>query len=273
MAARPGAEIRVRREAKMTAFEGYKDRFKFVRFERQDGVLEVAIHRDGGEALWEGNVGGIHDELGEAFRLVARDPEVRVMILTGSGDAFCAKSDHTPTGETMDARWWDRIYREGKDLLMNLLDIEVPVVGAVNGDALLHAELVVLSDIVIAAEGARFADKAHGISGVTPGDGVHVVWPMLLGPNRARHFLLTGAEIEASEAQRLGIVAEVLPKGEVRARAWAIAHELAAKPKLMLRYSKIALTLEIKRRLLADLGYGLALEGLGALDMISGRRD
>jgi enoyl-CoA hydratase/carnithine racemase len=253
----------------MLKFEDYRNRFKHVRFERQEGILEVAIHRDGAAALWEGNPGGIHDELGEAFRLVARDPEVRVMILTGSGDAFCAQMDLTPTPETMDARWWERIQREGKDLLMNLLNIEVPIVGAVNGDALLHAELVVLSDIVIAAEGARFADKAHGGAGVVPGDGVHVVWPMLLGPNRARHFLLTGAEIEAAEAQRLGIVAEVLPAGQVRERAWAIARELAAKPALMLRYSKIALTLEIKRRLLSDLGYGLALEGLGALDTIS----
>jgi enoyl-CoA hydratase/carnithine racemase len=256
----------------MNRYEDYKDRFKFIRFERKDDILELRMHRDDGEALWEGNVGGIHDELGEAFHLIARDPDLRVLILTGSGDNFIAKMDqHGGDGEPMDARWWDRIYREGKDLLTNLLNIEVPVIAAVNGDALLHAELAVLSDVVIAAEGARFADKAHAINGVVPGDGVHVVWPMLLGPNRARHFLLTGAEIDAAEAQRLGFVAEVLPKGQVRDRAWAIAREFAAKPKVMLRYSKIALTLEIKRRLLNDLGYGLTLEGLGALDMMSGR--
>jgi enoyl-CoA hydratase/carnithine racemase len=249
----------------MSRFEDYKDRFKFVRFKRQDGILEIAIHRDGGAAVWEGHKNGIHDELGQAFWLVARDPEAKVVILTGTGDVFCATMDFTGMDEPFDARYWDRIYREGKDLIMNLMDIEVPVIGAVNGDAFIHSELVVLSDIVIAAEGARFADKAHAPNGVAPADGVHVVWPMLLGVNRARHFLLTGAEIDAQEALRLGFVAEVTPKDQVNARAWAVAGELAQKPALMLRYSRVAFTLEIKRRLLNDLGYGLALEGLANL--------
>jgi enoyl-CoA hydratase/carnithine racemase len=254
----------------MGGYETYRNSFKFVRIDRQDGIYEVAIHRDGGPALWEGNPGGIHDELGEAFRCIARDPEVRVMILTGTGDVFCTEADPAPTPEPMGPRWWDRIYREGKDLLMNLMDIEVPVVGAVNGDAFIHSELVVMSDIVIAAAGARFADKIHHGHGVPPADGVHVVWPMLLGPNRGRHFLLTGAELGAEEAQRLGVVAEVVPKGEVLARARAVARELAKKSHLTNRYSKITLTLEIKRRLLNDLGYGLALEGLAGLGLAGG---
>lgn len=249
----------------MARFEDYKDRFRYVRMERQDGILELTLHRDGGPALWEGNRDGIHDEVGQAFHLVGHDPETKVVIITGAGDVFCTQMDPTRgDGETMDQLFWDRIYREGKDLLMNLLDIEVPVIGAVNGDAFIHAELVALSDIVIAAEDARFADKAHAPNGVAPADGVHVIWPMLLGPNRGRHFLLTGAEIDAAEAQRLGVVAEVVPKARVRERAWEIARELAKKPRMMLRYSRVALTLELKRRLLNDLGYGLALETLAA---------
>jgi enoyl-CoA hydratase/carnithine racemase len=251
----------------VTSFEDYKDRFGFVRIERQEGIYQVTIHRDGGPALWEGNPGGIHDELGQAFWQVSRDPDVRVMILTGAGDVFCTEADPTPTPETMGPRWWDRIYREGKDLLTNLLDIEVPVIGAVNGDAFIHSELVVISDIVIAAQGARFADKIHYRHGVPPADGVHVIWPMLLGPNRGRHFLLTGAELGAEEAQRLGVVAEVVPKDQVLARAWAVARELAQKSHLTLRYSKISLTLEIRRRLAGELGYGLALEGLAGLGL------
>jgi enoyl-CoA hydratase/carnithine racemase len=248
----------------MARFEEYKDRFKYVRLERQDGILELTIHRDGGSALWEGNRGGIHDEVGQAFQLIARDPDTKVVIITGAGDVFCTQMDPSRGDEPMDQMFWDRIYREGKDLLMNLLDIEVPVIGALNGDAFIHAELVALSDIVIAAEGARMADKAHAPNGVTPADGVHVIWPMLLGPNRGRHFLLTGAEIDAAEAQRLGVVAEVTPKAKVRERAWEIARELAQKPTLMLRYSRVAMTLDLKRRLLNDLGYGLALEALAA---------
>ena len=64
-------------------------------------------------------------------------------------------------------------------------------------------------------------------NGIVPGDGVHVWWPMVLGPNRARHFLLTGDEIDAAEAKRLGVVAEVVPHDQVLTRAWDIARTLA----------------------------------------------
>ena len=251
----------------MVKFEDYKNRFKYVRLERQDGILEVTLHRDGGPAIWEANEGGIHDEVGEAFYWIGRDRETKVIILTGAGDTFIDRMDLGDGPLMITPAFWDRIFKEGRDLLMNLLDIEVPIVGAVNGNAYIHAELLVLSDIVIAADHARFADKAHAPGGVAPADGVHVIWPMLLGPNRGRHFLLTGAEIDAAEAQRLGFVAEVLPKQRLKARAWEIARELAAKPQLMLRYTRVSTTQHIKRRLLDDLGYGLALEGLGAMGM------
>ena len=255
----------------MLTFDDYKDRFTFVRLEKRDGILELAIHTDGGPCVWDGSRGAVHDELGQALSLLQRELDIKVMILTGTGDAFCAKL-HMGPGEPMTPMNWERINTEGRSLLQDLLDIPYPVIGAVNGDAFIHAELAVLSDIVIAAEGARFADKAHAINGVTPSDGVHVVWPMLLGPNRGRHFLLTGAEIDAAEAQRLGFVAEVVPKAKLKDRAWEVARELAAKPQVMLRSTRNALTLELKRRMLADLGYGLVLEGMGVLDVVEGYR-
>jgi enoyl-CoA hydratase/carnithine racemase len=252
-------------------FDDYKNRFKCVRFERTDGILEVTIHRNGGSAIWEAGERGIHYELGEAFYFIGRDSETKVMIFTGAGDAFIEQMDMSAGQAAMTSDFWFRMYKEGKDLLMNLLDIEVPIIGALNGNAFIHAELIALSDIIVAAEGAKFADKAHATNGVPPADGVHVVWPMLLGPNRARHFLMTGAEIDAAEAQRLGIVAEVVPKSDVLKRARAIARDLAQKPPLMLRYSRAALTQDIKRRLLDDLGYGLALEGLGVQSLADRR--
>jgi enoyl-CoA hydratase/carnithine racemase len=140
-----------------------------------------------------------------------------------------------------------------------LLEIECPVIGAVNGPAFIHAEIPTMSDIVIASDRAAFADKAHAPGNVVPGDGVQVWWPMLLGPNRARHFLLTGAEISAEEALRLG---------QVMDRARVIARELAAKNPQMLRFSRAAMTQHIKRRMLDDLGYGLMLEGMGIMSLM-----
>jgi enoyl-CoA hydratase/carnithine racemase len=248
----------------VTQFADYQHRFKYTRFRREDGVLEMTIHRDGGSAKWDFGETGIHRELGEAFHLLGRDPENRVLIFTGAGEVFISEFDWGDPGAepASGPLFWDRIYKEGRDLLHHLLDIDIPVIAAVNGDAFIHSEMPVLSDIVLAAENARFSDKAHFPNGVVPGDGVHVVWTMLLGPNRGRYFLLTGQEIGAQEALRLGVVAEVLPAEQLLPRAWVLAREVAAKPLLTLKYTRLALTQELKRRMQAELGYGLMLEGM-----------
>ena len=139
------------------------------------------------------------------------------------------------------------------------------MIAAVNGAALIHAELAVLCDIVLAASHAEFADRAHVSGGAVPGDGVHTVWPMLLGPNRGRYFLLTGESIRADEALRLGVVGEVLAAGDLLPRARVLAAQLAQLPALMLRHTRSVLVRDLRRRMLDDLGYGLAHEALAML--------
>ena len=86
---------------------------------------------------------------------------------------------------------------------------------------MIHAEIPVLSDIVLASENATFQDAPHFPRGVVLGDGVHVVWPLLLGQNRGRYFLLTGQTLSAQEAHELGVVAEVLPREKPSAQGLA----------------------------------------------------
>ena len=183
----------------MAAFESYSERFTYVKLDREDGILQVQWHSDGGPAIWTAGHHGIHAELGEVFYEIAHDAETHVVVLTGTGDEFLTKVDVRDTGP-MDTQTWFRIFKEGKDLLQNLLEIEVRVIAAVIGPAWVHAELATLSDIVVASERTTFADKAHAPKGVVPSDGVHIWWQMLLGPNRGRHFLLTGSQIDAQEA-------------------------------------------------------------------------
>jgi enoyl-CoA hydratase/carnithine racemase len=85
-----------------------------------------------------------------------------------------------------------------------MLDVDVPIVGAVNGPARVHAELPLLSDVVIASESAVFQDAVHFERGVVPGDGVHTLWPLWLGPNRGRYFLLMGQETGAEGRSHSG---------------------------------------------------------------------
>jgi enoyl-CoA hydratase/carnithine racemase len=247
----------------VSRLDDYAERFETLRFERRDGILQITLHKDGGAADWGISERGLHNELGLAFAAVAGDPENRVVIITGAGDEFCARFDFaTPYADTRTPLGWDRIVREGKTLIGNLLDIPVPVIGAVNGPALIHAEVALLSDVVLAAEHAEFADLAHVPGNSPPGDGVQVFWPMLLGPNRGRYFLMTGQRIGAAEALALGIVGEVLPPDQLLSRAWEIARDLAKKPPLMLRYTRTLLTQHLKKRMLDELGPGLIIEGM-----------
>ena len=97
---------------------------------------------------------------------------------------------------------------------------------------------------------------------------MHIIYPRLLGLNRGRYFLLTGQTIGSQEALQLGLVSEVLPRGDLLPRARTLAHELARQSDLVLRYTRVSMTQYIKRQLHDILGYGLALEGLGSADSL-----
>jgi enoyl-CoA hydratase/carnithine racemase len=241
----------------------YFDRYKTIAFDRTEtGVLTVRLHSDGGPVVY--SLDHHHDWVG-AFFDISADSDNKVMILTGTGDEFISRFGLDMKLNT--ARDWDRIYWEGKRLIRNLLDIEVPVIAAVNGPATIHSELAVLSDITLASERAVFQDKPHVPFLTVPGDGIALVWMELLGPNRGRYFLLTGQKLTAQEALELGVVNEVLPPDKLMSRAMELAEKIAALPPLTARYSRVIMTQRLKRLIDEGLGYGLALEGLGALGM------
>jgi enoyl-CoA hydratase/carnithine racemase len=238
---------------------------------REGGILELTLHTDGDSLRW-----GLdpHHELALMFYDVAHDRDNRVVILTGAGKEF---SGPRSTWETRAIRSrptsddWDEIMWHGRKLEQNLLDIEVPVISAINGPAYRHMELPLLSDIVLAADTAVFEDPGHFTAGnLVPGDSIHIVCAMLMGPNRARYFQLMGQTLTASEAKELGMVNEILKKEDLLPRAWAIARALAQKPLLLLRYSRIIFTQEIRQKMMDQLPYHLTLEGLQVSSPTSG---
>ena len=242
----------------------YFDAYPTIAFERDElGVLTVRLHSDGGPVRYSPQH---HHDWVRAFVDIADDRDNRVMILTGTGDSFIDLFDWGQ--RTADPQMWDVIYYEGKHLLRRLLDIEIPVIGVVNGAATIHAELALLSDVTLACETAIVQDKAHVLAGSVPGDGVQVVWQELLGPNRGRYFLLTGQVLSAAEALDLGVVNEVMPADELMPRARELARGLAVRPVLQMRYTRVVLTGRLKRLIDESLGHGLAVEGLAILDSL-----
>jgi enoyl-CoA hydratase/carnithine racemase len=147
-------------------------------------------------------------------------------------------------------------------VLQNLLDIDVPVIAAVNRPALVHSEYILTCDAVLAADTAILQDLPHLAFGLVPGDGVHVLWPHVLRPVRGRYFLAAQQKIGTEEALRLGVVNEVLAPEALLPRARALAQQLAALPTLTLRYMRVATSQRIKEMLVRELGHGLALQGL-----------
>lgn len=245
-------------------FADYAEKFKTVRLSREDGILEMTLHTDGGSLRW-----GLaaHADLVQAFLEVSRDRENQVVILTGVGEEFSGPeikpNDPQRAVPKLSTAEWGKLGWESKHLLMNMLDIDVPMICALNGPALRHAELPVLCDLVIASEDSLLQDSAHFTGGLIPGDGVHVIFPMLMGLNRARYFLFTGQKLGAAEALRMGLFNEVLPKAQVLSRARELARQLLLQPELNRRYTRLLLTEPLRREMHTMLGYGLALEGLG----------
>jgi enoyl-CoA hydratase/carnithine racemase len=241
----------------------YFTKYDQMRMQRdEDGILEIRFHSQGGECRFGPRT---HQYFVDAFYDISRDPDTRVVIMTGTGKNWIAEFDESQATERDDftvPRNWDRVYWEGKKVLQNLLDIDVPVIAAVNGPAFVHSEYILTCDVVLAADTAVFQDLPHLNFGLVPGDGVHVLWPHVLGPVRGRYFLMTQQKIPADEALRLGVVNEVLKPEDLMPRARALARQLAALPTLTLRYSRVATTQRLKTLLVQELGYGLALQGL-----------
>jgi enoyl-CoA hydratase/carnithine racemase len=248
----------------MNSFSSYRDSFPNARLTRSNsGVLEVALHTNGGTLIFNGYT---HEQFVDLFHAIGSDPENRVVILTGSGAAFMESI--TPDGfDFSSPRGYDKIYREGKKILMNILDIEIPLIAAVNGPVRLHSEYILLADIVLATPSTVFQDKPHIDFGIVPGDGVNLLWPEVIGTVRARYFLLTQQELGIEEAKDWGVVNEIVPAEKLLGRAHEIADRLVKLPPLTTRYTRIALTQKLRRIVDEGIGYGLALEGISAADL------
>jgi enoyl-CoA hydratase/carnithine racemase len=248
----------------MVKFDTYREAFPNARLSRKpNGVLEVALHTDGGKLVFNGHT---HEQFVQLFHAIGEDHDNRVVILTGTGGAFMDAI--SPEGfDFFSPQGYDKILREGRKVLSNILDIEVPMITALNGPVLLHSEYALLTDIVLATPETVFQDKPHFEFGIVPGDGVNLLWPEVAGSIRGRYFILTRQKLDAQTAKDWGVVNEIVPADRLLIRAHEIADQIATLPPLTSRYTRIALTQKLRRIVDEGVGYGLALEGISAADV------
>lgn len=243
----------------------YFDRYKNLAFDRtDDGVLTLRFHTDGGPITFTGTT---HEDLPKALDDIAHDTDNRALVLTGTGDVFMDSIDGASLGEIFKPAHWEKIRREGLDVLQRLLSLPMPVVGVANGPATVHSEYLLLSDVHIASQRATYGDYPHPTFGITAGDGLQVVWEEAVGTARTKWLLWTGETIDAATAQQWGVVNEVVPHEQAHARGLQIARTLAAKPALYRSLQKQTLNQRLLRRLIEAVPYGMALEGLTAADL------
>jgi enoyl-CoA hydratase/carnithine racemase len=252
----------------MAKFDDYSRSYRFIKMERRGGILQMTLHTDGGPLQWNLDA---QVEFVRAFTDVGTDRENRIVILTGSGNEFSGPrlDPDTPFfhGAKLTPGGVHEVFVNARKMVNAVLGIEVPMIAAVNGPAKRHADLALMCDIVIAADDVTFEDTAHFHNGgIVPGDGINVVYTMLMGLNRARYLMLTGQVLNAREAKDIGLVAELMPREKLLPRAWQLAGQLAKKNDMLLRYTRMVLTHPLRKQLDEGLQYFLAMEALSTLD-------
>ncbi len=234
------------------------EEFQSIRFERDGDVLRVVLDRPGDDLNAVDD--RLHEELTALFPALRREREARAVVLTGAGRGFSAGGDFGWFPTLQEPGRLEDLRLDARQMIGDLLDVHLPVVCALNGHAMgLGATLALLCDVIFMAESARIGDP-HVRVGIVAGDGGTVAWPLAVGPARAKRYLLTGDAVPAVEAERLGLVTEVVPDELLDETAMAFAQRLAAGAPLAVQYTKQAVNALVKDALNTSFDQATALE-------------
>lgn len=232
--------------------------YEALRFDRHGDVLRITIDHPGSPLNAVDEL--LHGELTRLFRELKRESEARAVLLTGSGKAFSAGGDFAwfPTLDSLEKL--EHLRRDAKQMIWDLLEVELPIVAALNGPAVgLGASLVLLCDVIFMSERASLVDP-HVSVGIVAGDGGAAIWPLVLGPARAKQFLLTGDPVDAENAYRMGLVNAISTPERLEDEALAFAQRLAAGAPLAIQYTKQCVNKLVKDALNTAFDASTALE-------------
>jgi len=237
-------------------------RYETLTYERDDHVVTLTYDRPEQHNAINRKM---NEELHHAWQRFRDDDDAFVLVITGAGErSFCAGWDLQDASELAELGDFDRYRRDLYNLpgacgYTRKVDIFKPIIAAVNGGAFAAGlETALLADVRVAAENAEFGalERRWNIVG---GDGLTARLPLVVGFARAMELIITGRRIDVREAERMGLVNEIVPKGRALARALELAHEIAALPQGAIRSDKETLlrgvgrTLEERLRIEAEM--------------------
>lgn len=248
----------------------YFDAYRSLKLSRDSkGVLLAEFHSNGGPFTFTAHD---HSQVVDAFYRISQDRENKIVILTGAGGDFITGVDWPSFGNVADPGVWSQIHDEGVQVLENIANIRVPVIAAIEGRAHVHSEYALLANVIVAAEGATFLDGAHFAAGVVPGDGIYTTWSYHAGAARAQAFLLNPQPLGARTAYEWGVVSEIVPNGKAASRARELAELYLKAPEVTRRNTRVHFIQPLKERIVREVGYGLALEGASAADLVKSKQ-
>jgi enoyl-CoA hydratase len=233
--------------------------FEGLRIERDGYVVRVTISnpRSDLNPIDE----HLHEELGRLFAALKTERDARVILLRSEGRVFSAGGDLSWLEKLRSDRAALEALRQGaKHLICDLLDIEMPIVVALHGHTMgLAATIALMCDWIVIADDALIGDP-HVRIGVAAGDGGAAIWPLLVGPARAKQYLLTGNSLRGAEAERIGLVNEAVTADRFDARVEEVVNQLAEQPPLAVRFTKMSVNKLIKDALNVAFDTSLSLE-------------
>lgn len=240
--------------------------FQFLELERpQPGILIATLNRpEKLNALRRSD----HDEVTALLRTVAEDDDTNVLVVRGAGRSFCIGGDLGLVGSTVRGGYGAKldIQRMGRDLVQAQVNLDKPVIVAVQGQCSgAGAALALLSDIIIAERSAQFAD-GHVRFGMAAGDGGVLTFPMSMGIVKAKKHLLSGDWFGAEEAERCGLITEVTDDGDSFERAMEWARRLNDLNPASLQLTKRAINNWLMQGLTTAFNVSLAYETLSFHD-------
>ena len=234
----------------------------------ENGVLTLVLDAPGLNSVGP----QMHRDLADIWPVIDRDKNVKVVLVRGEGRAFSSGGSFDLIEETMgDYEGRVRIMREARDLVLNLVNLDKPVVSAIRGPAV-GAGLVValLADISVAGRTAKIID-GHTKLGVAAGDHAAICWPLLVGMAKAKYYLLTCETLSGEEAERIGLVSTCVDDDEVLPTAIRLAESLANGAQHAIRWTKHSLNYWYRMFAPAfETSLGLEFIGFGGPDVREG---